>query len=216
MTRKCAVCGRESADILCGACNRFVCEKCFNVDADACIKCVGIPKVGRDMRIRPSLMVAGFGLIMLGLVVMAWAVTPSTASFVFFPFFLAGMGRTAAIIISMVFFVLFTLSTLLPVYLTLRRDGYSGWEEGIYTIHDGTPLGSFYETIEYMITTEIPQGLKGSIYIEEDDDRLKLLSTKDNGFVKVYDIPSNCLVDDVESDYEGSYLLVKVRLRKTH
>jgi hypothetical protein len=216
MTRKCAVCGVDGADIFCGTCNRFVCEKCYNVDADACIKCAGISRAGRAKRIRPSLMVSGFGLIMLGLVVVAWAVTPSTASFVFFPFFFAGTGRTAAFIISMVFFVLFTLSTLLPVYLTLRRGGYTGWEEGIYTIQDGTPLGSFSEIIEYMITTEIPQGLKGSIYIEEDDDRLRLLSTRDNGFVKIYDIPSNCLVDDVESDYEGSYLLVKVRLRKTH
>jgi hypothetical protein len=67
-----------------------------------------------------------------------------------------------------------------------------------------------------MITTEVPQRLKGSIYIEEDDERLRLLSTRDNGFVREYDIPSNCLVDDVESDYEDSYLLIKVRLRKTH
>ena len=216
MTGKCAVCGRDDANILCGTCNRFVCEKCYNDDADACMKCSGIPKARRDMRIRPSLMVAGFGLIMLGLVVVAWAMTPSTASFVFFPFFFAGTGRTAAFIMSMVFFVLFTLSTLLPVYLTLRRGGYTGWEEGMYIIQDGISLGNFSETIEYMITTEIPRGLKGSIYIEEDDDRLRLLSTRDNGFVKVYDIPTNCLVDDVESDYEGSYLLVKVRLRKTH
>jgi hypothetical protein len=216
MTRKCAVCGRDGADILCGTCNRFVCEKCYKVDANMCIKCAGIHKMGRDKRIRLSLMVAGFGLIMLGLVVVAWAVTPSTASFVFFPFFFTGTGRAAAFIMSIVFFVLFTLSTLLPVYLTLRRGGDTGWEEGIYTIQDGSPLGSFYETIEYMITTEIPRGLEGSIYIEEDDDRLRLLSTRDNGFVKVYDIPTNCLVDDVESDYEGSYLLVKVMLRKTH
>ncbi|HUV55271.1 MAG TPA: hypothetical protein VMW03_08715 [Candidatus Krumholzibacteriaceae bacterium] len=216
MTRKCAVCGGGDADILCGTCYRFVCEKCYNVDADACIKCACIPKARRELRINPSLLVAGFGLIMLGLVVVAWAMTPSTASFVFFPFFFAGTGRTAAFIMSMVFFVLFTLSTLLPVYLTLRRGGYTGWDEEIYTIQDGTPLGNFSETIEYMITTEIPRGLKGSIYIEEDDDRLRLLSNRDNGFVRVYDIPSNCLVDDVESDYEGSYLLVKVRLRKTH
>ncbi len=216
MTRKCAVCGREGADILCGACNRFVCEKCYNVDADRCIKCAGLPSVRRGKGVRPSLLVAGFGLMMLGLVVVAWAVTPSTASFVFFPFFIAGSGGTAAFIISMVFFVLFMLSTLLPVYLTLRRGGYTGWDEGIYSIQDGTPLGSFSETIEYMITTEIPQGLKGSIYIEEDDDGLRLLSTSDKGFVRVYDIPSNCLVDDVESDYEDSYLLVKVRLRKVH
>jgi len=216
MTRKCAACGGDGADILCHICNGFVCERCYDDDACACIKCSGLSKARRGTSIRPSLLVAGFGLIMLGLVVVAWAVTPSTATFVFFPFFFAGTGSTAAFIVSMVFFVLFMASTLLPVYLTLRRGGYRGWDEEIYAIQDGGPLSSFYETIEYMITTEIPQGLEGSIYIEEDDDRLRILSNSDNGFVKVYDLPSNSLVDDVESDYEGGYLLVRVRLRKTH
>ena len=61
-------------------------------------------------------------------------------------------------------------------------------------------FNSFYETIEYMITTEVPQGLEGSIYIEEDEGRLRLLSSRDSGFVRVYDVPPNCLVDDVESE----------------
>jgi hypothetical protein len=216
MTRKCAVCGADGADILCRTCNKFVCERCYNDDADACIKCSGLPGARRDIWIRPSLMVAGFGLFLLGLVVVAWAVTPSTASFVFFPFFFAGTGRTAAFIMSMVFFVLFTLSTLLPVYLALRRGGYAGWDEGIYTVQEGASLSNFSETIDYMISTEIPQGLEESIYIEEDDEMLRLLSTRDKGFVRVYNLPSNCLVDDVESDYDGGYLLVRVRLRKTH
>ncbi len=216
MTRKCAACGGDGADILCRICNRFVCERCYDDDADACIKCSGLSKARRGTSIRPSLLVAGFGLIMVGLMVVAWAVTPSTATFVFFPFFFAGTGGTAAFIVSMVFFVLFMASTLLPVYLTLRRGGYRGWDEEIYTIQDGGPLSSFYETIEYMITTEIPQGLEGSIYVEEDDGRLRLLSAKDKGFMRVYDLPSNSLVDDVESDYDGGYLLLRVRLRKTH
>ena len=216
MTGRCAVCGGDGADILCGKCNRYVCQNCFDAGADACIKCSGLSKARRGTSARPSMLVAGFGLIMLGLMVVAWALTPSTASFVFFPFFFVGAEGTAVFIVSVVFFLLFMASTLLPLYLALRRGGYSGWEEEIYTVRDGVPLRSFYETIEYMITTEIPQGLEGSVYIEEADDGLRLLSTKDSGFVRVYDIPSNCLVDDVESDYDGCYLLLRVRLRKTH
>jgi hypothetical protein len=216
MTRRCAVCGGEGADILCGKCRRFVCEGCYDDEAEACVKCSGASRTRRGAPVRSSLLVAGFGLIMLGLMVVAYAVTPPNSTIVFFPFFVFGAGGTAAFIVGMAFFVLFMASTLLPVYLALRRGGPAEWDEEIYTMHEGTPLSSFYETIEYMITTEIPQGLEGSIYIEEDEGRLMLLSSRDSGYVRVYDLPPNCLVDDLESDYEGNYLLLRVRLRKLH
>jgi hypothetical protein len=216
MTRRCAVCGGEGADILCGKCRRFVCERCYDDEAEACVKCSGASTARRGAPVRSSLLVAGFGLIMVGLMVVAYAVTPPNSTIVFFPFFVFGAGGTAAFIVGMAFFVLFMASTLLPVYLALRRGGPVEWDEEIYTMHEGTPLSSFYETIEYMITTEIPQGLEGSIYIEEDEGRLMLLSSRDSGYVRVYDLPPNCLVDDLESDYEGNYLLLRVRLRKLH
>lgn len=216
MTRRCAVCGDEGADILCAKCKRFVCEGCYDEDADSCIKCSGASRARRGAPVRSSLLVAGFGLIMLGLMVVAYAVTPSNSTIVVFPFFIFGAGGTAAFVLGMAFFLFFMASTLLPVYLALRRGGSAGWDEEIYTMHEGPPLSSFYETIEYMITTEVPQGLEGSIYIEEDEGRLRLLSSRDSGFIRVYDVPSSCLVDDVESDYEGSYLLLRVRLRKLH
>jgi hypothetical protein len=216
MTRRCAVCGDEGADILCAKCKRFVCERCYDEDADSCIKCSGSSRARRGAPVRSFLLVAGFGLIMLGLMLVAYAVTPSNSTIVVFPFFMFGARGTAAFVLGMAFFLFFMASTLLPVYLALRRGGPAGWDEEIYTMHEGPPLSSFYETIEYMITTEVPQGLEGSIYIEEDEGRLRLLSSRDNGFIRVYDVPSNCLVDDVESDYEGSYLLLRVRLRKLH
>ncbi len=216
MTRRCAVCGGEGADILCGKCRRFVCESCYDDEAEACVRCSTASRARRGAPVRSSLLVAGFGLIMVGLMVVAYAVTPPNSTIVFFPFFVFGAGGTAAFIVGMAFFVLFMASTLLPVYLALRRGGPAEWDEEIYTMHEGTPLSSFYETIEYMITTEIPQGLEGSIYIEEDEGRLMLLSSRDSGYVRVYDLPPNCLVDDLESDYEGNYLLLRVRLRKLH
>jgi len=216
MTRRCAVCGDEGADILCGKCRRFVCERCYDEDVDSCVRCSGSSRAVMGAASRSTLLVAGLGLIMVGLMVAAYAVTPSNSTIVVFPFFMFGAGGTAAFILGMAFFVLFMASTLLPLYLALRRGGQVGWDEEIYTMHEGTPLSSFYETIEYMITTEVPQGLEGSIYIEEDEGRLRLLSSRDSGFVRVYDVPPNCLVDDVESDYEGSYLLLRVRLRKLH
>lgn len=216
MTRRCAVCGGGDADIICGKCRRFVCDGCYDDEAHACVRCSDSSRDIKGAASRSSLLVAGFALIMLGLMVVAYALTPSTSTFVLFPFFLFGAGGTAAFILGMAFFLFFMASTLLPIYIALRRGDYDGWDEEIYTMHEGTPLSSFYETIDYMITTEVPKGLEGSIYIEEDDGRLRLLSSKDSGFVRVYDVPPNCLVDDLESDYEGRYLLLKVRLRKLH
>jgi len=216
MTRRCAVCGDEGADILCGKCKRFVCEDCYDDEAGACVKCMDASRARRGAPVRSSLLVAGFGLIMVGLMVAAYAVTPPDSTIVFFPFFMYSAGGAASFVLGLAFFSLFMASTLLPVYLALRRGGQAVWDEETYTLQEGTPLGSFYETIEYMITTEIPAGLESSIYIEEGEGRLRLLSSRDSGYVRVYDLPPNCLVDDLESDYEGSYLLLRVRLRKLH
>jgi hypothetical protein len=65
-----------------------------------------------------------------------------------------------------------------------------------------------------MITTEIPGGLKDSIYLEEEDDAIILMSSKDANFVKTYNLPEEYHIDEVESEFEGSFLLVKVRLTK--
>ena len=74
--------------------------------------------------------------------------------------------------------------------------------------------GNNTESLEYMITTEIPGGLKDSIYLEEDDDSIILMSSKDTNFVKTYNLPEDYHVDEVESEFEGSFLLVRVRLTR--
>ena len=62
MTRRCAVCGDEGADILCGKCKRFVCEDCYDDEAGACVKCMDASRARRGAPVRSSLLVAGFGL----------------------------------------------------------------------------------------------------------------------------------------------------------
>ncbi|MBN2334314.1 hypothetical protein JXL21_02060, partial [Candidatus Bathyarchaeota archaeon] len=157
MSRKCSICGSEGADILCGKCRTFVCEDCFDADADACVKCAG-KTWSHGKASSPKLLVGGLGLIVLGLVLTSWALTGSSDStIVFFPFVFTNMSSSAAFIISMVFFALFTVSSLLPVYLMLRRGSYSSWDEGIYTLRDSYMGGNVSETIEFMITTEIPK-----------------------------------------------------------
>jgi hypothetical protein len=148
--------------------------------------------------------------------VTSWSfILSGEATVVLFPFVLSGLNAPATIALSLVFFALFAASSILPLYLLLRRSEYAEWDEGIYSIHDSVVSGgSSSESVELMITTEVPGGLRESIYIEEGDDKLTLLSSKDPGFVKSYDIPDAYYVDDVESDYEGGFLLIRVRLAK--
>ncbi len=212
---KCSVCGREGADILCGRCGRVVCEGCYDDGAGMCVRCTSRSR-GRGGPSRPRLLAGGLALILLGLMVTSWSfILSGEATVVLFPFVLSGLNAPATIALSLVFFALFAASSILPLYLLLRRSEYAEWDEGIYSIHDSVVSGgSSSESVELMITTEVPGGLRESIYIEEGDDKLTLLSSKDPGFVKSYDIPDAYYVDDVESDYEGGFLLIRVRLAK--
>jgi len=155
-------------------------------------------------------------LVLLGLMVTSWAFIPQGgATVVFFPFVFNGVGGPVALLISLIFFALFSLSSLLPLYLLLRRNDYTDWDEGLYNLYDSVVSGgNTTESLEYMITTEIPGGLKDSIYLEEDDDSIILMSSKDTNFVKTYNLPEDDHVDEVESEFEGSFLLVRVRLTR--
>lgn len=218
MKNKCSVCGREDADILCNHCGNVVCSRCYDAETDMCVKCAGKnASAGRTIK-RPGLMVGGIALILMGLMVTTWAfIIQGGGTVVLFPFVFSGVGAPAAVLLSLVFFALFTVSSVLPLYILLRRSEYSEWDEGIYTLHDSLVSGGYSsEFVEYMITTEVPGSLKESIYIEEDEDSIMLLSSKDSSFVKTYDLPESFHVDDVESDYEDGFLLIRVRLSRDY
>jgi hypothetical protein len=107
------------------------------------------------------------------------------------------------------------LSRLLPLYILLRGNDYTDWDEGLYNLRDSVVSGGgTTESLEYMITTEIPGGLRDSIYLEEDEESITLMSSRDAGFVKRYSLPEDYRVDEVESEFEGSFLLVRVSLKR--
>jgi len=216
MSRICMVCGRSGAEILCARCGSIICDRCYDDEADVCVVCSGKRPGNRKVLNRPALLVGGFMLVLLGLMVTSWAFIPQGgATVVFFPFVFNGVGGPVALLISLIFFTLFSLSSLLPLYLLLRRNDYTDWDEGLYNLYDSVVSGgNTTESLEYMITTEIPGGLKDSIYLEEDDDSIILMSSKDTNFVKTYNLPEDYHVDEVESEFEGSFLLVRVRLTR--
>ena len=216
MSRKCSICGREGADILCSSCGNFVCENCYDPDTDTCVKCSGKMRLREGLSASPAFLVAGFMLIMLGLMITAWALLPaSDATVVIFPFIFSDVNSSSALLMSIMFFAMFSLSSLLPLFLIMRRRSDVDFDGEFYTLQDTTVMGrNSGETIEYIITLDVPKSLKDSIYIEEDDESLMLLSNADESFVKTYSLPEGFHVDDVESDYEGNFLLVKVSLMR--
>jgi len=216
MQRKCHICGRPSADILCKKCGKFVCDYCYDDDNDSCVKCAKNMYDYRGLIKAPLFLFSGITLIFLGIMTIAYSLVPSGESdFVLFPFIFTKINPTKAFLTTLFFYGIFTLSSILPLYLSLRRNHLKSWGEEIYSIHDSTIKGS-KDTTEYIITTEIPQKLQKSIFIEDEVDRVLILSSRDRNFVRIYNLPDGHVVESVESDYEGNFLVLKIQLSKEY
>jgi hypothetical protein len=159
-------------------------------------------------------LVGGALLMMVGLFVTSFAFIPLTnAKIVVFPFMFENVNSVTAVLMSLMFFCMFAVTSLLPFYLTLRRSRIYDWDEGIYTLQESHGSSSnVTETVEYIITTEIPDKLKETIYIEDNLDEVILRSERDPNFLKSYNIPDSYIIDSVESAYEDSFLLLKIKL----
>ena len=210
------MCGRREADILCAKCGGIICDNCYDEEADSCIVCSGKKPSSSSGLNRPAFFVVGLMLILLGLMITSWAFIPQDGVvFMLFPFMFSGFNSTSALLMSLVFFAVFSLSSLLPLYMLFKRSEYMVWEDEIYNIKDSVVTrGNTTESIEYMITTEIPGSLKDTIYMEEEEHSISLMSSKDANFLKKYTLPSEYRVEEVESEFEGSFLVVRVYLKK--
>lgn len=214
MDKKCGICGRPNVDILCSKCGTFICERCYDPETDSCVKCSGksYKRVSNEKQI--LYLVGGALLMIMGLFVTSFAFIPLTgAKIVVFPLMFENVSTVTAVLMSLMFFCMFAVTSLLPLYLTLRRNRDFEWDEGIYTLQESHGSSSnVTEKVEYMITTEIPEGLKDTIYIEDNLEEVVLRSEKDPGFQKNYNIPDSYIIDSVESAYEDGFLLLKIKL----
>jgi len=204
--RKCSICGRDNANILCSDCHKFICENCYEEKYDACIKCVGKRYGSHGNKVNPVL----FGGILTTLL----SLIPLTgARVILFPFVFEEMNALSTLLVMLTFFTMFTLPSLLPWFLNQRRN--REWGTEIYTINDSHVNGrNVTEKTKLMITTEIPKKLVETIYFEDDGEKLTLLSSKDKGFRKIYSIPEECSVETVQYEYEKNYLVLQVNLVK--
>jgi len=214
MDKKCGICGRDNVDILCSKCGTFICERCYDVEKDQCSKCSG-KKTVKVTNNRPLVgLVGGFLLVMIGLFLTAFAFIPLTnARIIVFPFVFENVSSVTAALMSVMFFTMIAATSLLPLYILLQRSNVNEWDAGIYTLNENLfSGGNVTETMEYMITTEIPDALKDTIFLEDNLNEIVLLSEKDSSFNRTYSIPDQFIIDSIESAYEDQFLVLKVKL----
>lgn len=210
----CEICGRLGADCLCVKCGRVICEGCFHGFGELCVDCApqravmtashGISSAGLRM--------LGMLLIVFGLMIASIALLPEDAEgvVVIFPFVIGNVSGTAAAVLAVVFLGMFMATALLPWFLYSRRrgpwDGYGPfrWE----------PRPSKAEMMEYMITIEIPAKLRDTVYIEEETGLVHLRSRADPSFHRSYTLPEGFDVDDYSYEYDGGYLILKLKLER--
>jgi hypothetical protein len=216
MDKKCGICGRQNVDILCSKCGTFICERCYDVQVDQCVNCSGKRVRTASSGDRIVKLVSGFMLMMMGIFVMSFAFIPlSEARIVIFPFVFDNVNSVSAMLMSLMFFAMFAMTSMIPFYLSVKRSRMYEWDEGIYTLNENNfSGGNVTETMEYMITTEITESLKNTIYLEDNLNEIVLLSEKDTSFRRTYIIPEPYIIDTVESAYEDQFLVLKVKLYK--
>lgn len=163
-----------------------------------------------------GLRVLGMMLIVVGLLLASMAFVPDGGGgegvIVIFPFVFGNVSGWAAVVFTVAFFVLFILSSLLPWYVVSKRSRFD--DRFVTYRREGSLRGGDSDAMEYIITTELPRRLRRSVYIEADGDEIRLRSTKDESFHRSYTLPRGFEVDEIDSDYEGGYLIMKLLLKR--
>ncbi len=163
--------------------------------------------------------ISSTGLRMLGMLLIVFGLLITSMAFVseggegviiIFPFVFGNIGGWSALVLSIAFLAIFVLTSLLPWVLVSRKSG-SGFGSGSISWDLG-PRES--EIMEYMITIEVPNHLKRTIYVEGEDGTVHLRSSVDESFYRSYRLPEGFEVDEYDHEYEGDYLLLKLILKR--
>jgi hypothetical protein len=161
-----------------------------------------------------ALRFAGALLIVFGLFVTALAFAQGEIGegglVIVFPFVLGGVSGPAALVLTLIFAGIFVALSFLPWLLFRGRPGWGEYAPLDFGLDPGES-----EEVDYMITLELPDHIRRRVLIEGDGGVLWLRSGADGGFVRRYSLPEGFEVGEFEYEYEGSYLLLKLRLRRS-
>lgn len=163
-----------------------------------------------------GLRMLGLMLITVGLIIASMALVPEGVEgegvVIIFPFVFGNVSGAAAVVFTILFFAFFLLSSLLPWYIFSRRSDLAG-DFKTFKREDAR-WSRDSETMEYIITTELPRRLRKSIYIEAEGEEVHLRSTQGGGFHRSYSLPMGFEVDEIDYDYDGNYLVLKLLLKR--
>ena len=86
-------------------------------------------------------------------------------------------------------------------------------EESTMTIQEGkTHNGESLSTVEFIITTELPEKVKKTVFIETEETKIQLKSTTDVNFNRSYEIPRGFSLEGIDYDYDDNFLVLKLHL----
>ena len=154
------------------------------------------------------MIVTGLSLAAAGLV----AGLPVENVSILFPFLVGDVNPWTAALYSVFFFITVATVSFIPVYLYNRAQSTSPYNLN-YTISEiSGQRGREFEHVEFIITTELPKKLDKTIMIETTGRGVTLRSTKDVGFLKSYTIPDGHVLEELDYDYEDSYLVLRLKL----
>lgn len=85
---------------------------------------------------------------------------------------------------------------------------------------DRQPTGTYKppqksRVMEQIITIELPDHLKKTLYIEENNDTIIVKSRVDKTFNRRYEMPKGFDLNGFKHDYEGNYLLLMLKLKQS-
>jgi len=212
----CEICGSRGAGNVCEGCGRTVCARCYSESHGLCVDCVSRMTDAYGKRgMSSTLRILGIIFIVVGLSVVSLSFSTESeenGTVVIFPFILGNADGLFAAVFTVMFFAIFLLASLLPLYLS--RKGPRGERTfGARREKESTHVNA--ENVEYVITTELPREIVDNIHVEAGDGEILLLSSVDEGFRRRYSIPGGFDVERLDYDYEDNYLIVRLTLKRT-
>lgn len=185
-----------------------------------CIRVKDAYKKNLNHRSRGSLILnyrlLGTIFLVVGLILVSMAFLSegfeSEGFIIIFPFIFGNVKGSTAIFISLMFLGMFFMISILPWFLMSRR---AVWAKGFKPYIIDHSLKRKTEFMDYIITIELPNHLKKSIYLEGNENFIYLKSNVDKTFFRRYKLPGNYDLDEFDYEYEGDYLLVKLKLKRT-
>jgi len=154
----------------------------------------------------------GLTLVAIGLMITSLAMTgdiEGAGTVILFPFVFTNVGGWSTFAVLLMMFAFFITSSLLPWYLFSRKGHLSNF---LPFKHENASRSRNPDTMEYIITTELPEELRKRVYIETSEEEVHLRSIEGDGFLRSYSLPRGFEVEEIDYDYEGSFLVLKLRL----